>query len=99
MLVKLGVSIERLKRPARRALSKVDYVFRGHEEEVVITSTFEGDHSPSSLHYADLAFDIRKPKKPITRVITQIRSILGVSYDVVDERDHYHIEYDPKGKV
>ena len=97
MLLKLGVSIERLKRPARRALIRVDHVFKKDEGEAVITSTFEGDHSPSSLHYADLAFDVRKPKKRIEAIKIDIKTILGKDFDVVNEGDHYHIEYDPKG--
>lgn len=96
MLVKLGVGIERLKRPARRALSKVDYFFRKEGEEAVITSTFEGDHSPSSLHYADLAFDLRKPKRNKAAIGQELKIILGKDFDVVVEKTHYHIEYDPK---
>lgn len=98
MLVKLGVSIERLKRPARRALPKVEHIFVNHGEEAVITSTFEGDHSPGSLHYTDLAFDVRKPKKHKAVIGQEIKIKLGKSYDVVPETNHYHIEYDPKGR-
>ena len=97
MLIKLGVSIERLKRPARRALVKVDHLFSKHGEEAVITSTFEGNHSPSSLHYADLAFDLRKPKKGIVAIGAELKTVLGRSFDLVVEKTHYHIEYDPKG--
>ena len=60
MLVKLGVSIDKLERPIRRALTLVDGVFKSEFGiEAVITSTYEGDHQPGSLHYANLAVDFR----------------------------------------
>ncbi|RLC84240.1 MAG: hypothetical protein DRI93_03245 [Aquificota bacterium] len=100
MLLKLGVDISRLRRPIRRALNRIDRVFRDHGLEAVITSTYEGNHSPSSLHYANLAVDIRLPKKLSPAEITQeLRDALGSDYDVVLERDHIHIEYDPKRGV
>jgi len=102
MLVKLGVDISRLKRPIRRVLPIVDRVYREHGEEAVITSTYEGDHSPGSLHYADLAIDIRYAKDNPTGVamelVQEIRDKLGDDYDIVLEKDHIHIEYDPKGR-
>lgn len=96
MLIKLGVSIHRLRRPCRRSLAKVDRVFRRQGFEAVITSTFEGNHGPSSLHYSDEAYDLRKPAAPPTFVLAKLKESLGPDFDVVDERDHFHIEYDPK---
>ncbi len=97
MLVKLGVDISRLDRPIRRALGVVDRLWRketGHE--AVVTSTYEGSHSPSSLHYRHLAFDVRKASAVLMR--DKLREELGDDYDVVAEATHYHIEYDPEGK-
>ena len=96
MLIKAGVDISRLKRPIRRALNKIAVVVWAIErEELVITSTYEGNHSERSLHYADLAVDIRKYKRA-TRLTLELREKLGRDYDVVLESDHIHIEYDPK---
>jgi hypothetical protein len=97
MLIKLGVDISRLERPIRRALNVIDEVLREHGEEAVITSTYEGDHSPGSLHYANLAVDIRLPKNNPTGVALAIQQKLGEDYDVIVEMTHIHIEYDPKG--
>ena len=98
MLVKLGVDISRLERPIRRTLNIIDRIFREHGEEAVITSTYEGDHSPSSLHYANLAVDIRLPKENPTGIALAIQRALGDDYDVIIEKTHIHIEYDPKGR-
>ena len=97
MLVKLGVDISRLNRPIRRTLNKIDTIFSNHLEEPVITSTYEGDHSPSSLHYCDDAIDIRHPKTNKTPIQKELKKTLGKDYDVVSVQNHTHIEYDPKG--
>lgn len=97
MLLKLGVSIARLNRPCRRALAPIDRIFQFFGFEAVITSTFEGSHSPSSLHYNNDAFDVRVPGSRVGEVGERIRQKLGKDFDVVLEGNHYHIEYDPKG--
>lgn len=96
MLVKLGVDIRRLQRPARRALNIVDRTFARFNQEAVITSTYEGNHSPSSLHYADLAFDLRLPPTQRGDIIAQLKNHLANHFDIVQESTHIHIEYDPK---
>ena len=96
MLVKLGVDIRCLERPIRRILNDIDIAFRMEGQEAVITSTCEGNHMPSSLHYAGLAVDIRNPKANIRRIIDHLKThIPDAEYDIVQERDHIHIEYDP----
>ena len=62
---------------------------------MVITSTYEGSHSEGSLHYANLAVDIRKNKAKVLSY-KEIKQALGKDYDVILEGDHIHIEYDPK---
>lgn len=95
MLIKLGVDISRLKRPMRRALWWVEEAYKQYDEEAVITSTYEGDHSVRSLHYDDNAVDFRRPKK-FREIVARIKDALGNDYDVVLERTHIHVEYDPK---
>ena len=96
MLLKLGVDISKLKRPMRKALNLIDRAFRDFGEEAVITSTYEGDHMPSSLHYAHLAVDVRLPVGNVDAVVNALKLLLGKDYDIVVEKDHIHIEYDPK---
>lgn len=98
MLIKLGVDISRLNREIRRALKTIESIFYTlTEKECVITSTYEGNHSASSLHYANNAIDIRLPEKNREMVFQNIANALGKDYDCINYVDHIHIEYDPKG--
>ncbi len=95
MLIKMGVYIDRVSRGCRRAFVIIDTVFERYGEEAVITSTDEGNHSPSSLHYDRQdygAVDIRKPKKKRGKILAELRTALGKKYDVIEEGDHFHIE-------
>ena len=96
MLLKPGVDISRLRPPIRRALCVLDEIFRKYNSELVITSTYDGNHLPCSLHYQHLAIDFRYPHSHISQIIPEIRKALGPDYDVVAEPDHIHVEYDPK---
>ena len=96
MLLKPGVDISRLKPEIRKKLKATDDIINTvGESELVITSTHEGTHGAGSLHYADLAIDIRRPPNAAT-VCDQLKERLGVNYDVVLEDTHIHIEYDPE---
>jgi len=97
MLIKAGVDISRLNRPIRRALNKIRKCCLAFNEELVITSTFEANHSASSLHYANDAIDIRNPKSNNATFLQLLSNSLGKDFDVVQEKDHIHIEYDPQG--
>jgi len=96
MLIKAGVSIERLERHTRRGLGITNWVFERCDEELIITSTFEGNHGAGSLHYANQAFDIRHTQNKTCCVAEILERELGEDFDVVEELDHIHIEYDPK---
>ena len=97
MLLKLGVSIEKLSRNMRRTLGMVEEAYlRLAGEEAVITSTYEGTHGPGSLHYANEGIDFRKAKKAFPEIAASLKNSLGVNYDAVIEGDHLHVEWDPK---
>jgi len=96
MLIKAGVDISRLRPQIRKKLSKIAMIINMcNEGEMVVTSTYEGNHSESSLHYAHLAVDIRKNVKR-SQSIKEIRRELGTCYDVIEYETYFHIEYDPK---
>lgn len=96
MLIKAGVDISRLRPEIRKKLTAIERIVDAiGQEELVITSTYEGNHSAGSLHYADLAVDVRRTNRPDV-VCQEIRRELGQDYDVVLENNHIHIEYDPK---
>ena len=95
MLLKPGVDISRLNREIRRFLSKADVIHRVYGEDLIINSTYGGLHSPSSLHYADDAIDMDPPKKYKREICQDLKNIDPSKYDVIDEGDHTHAEYDP----
>lgn len=96
MLIKAGVDISRLNREIRRALSTVSDLFSGHDAELVITSTYEGNHSAGSLHYSNDAFDCRYSLLHSDFGQETFLDSLGDEFDVVFYLGHIHIEYDPK---
>jgi hypothetical protein len=96
MLIKAGVDISRLRPEIRKKLNEIARrVWSIGKVELVITSTYEGNHSEGSLHYANLAVDIQPgPYGSILK--DELRDKLGMDYDICLEADHIHIEYDPK---
>ena len=96
MLIKAGVDISRLERHTRRSLTVVASILRDYKFEIVVTSTYEGNHIPGSLHYANRAYDIRVPVEIKRVLVDKIAADLGFDFDVILEGDHIHIEYDPK---
>lgn len=68
-------------------------------KKLVITSTTEGKHGKNSLHYKGLAFDVRisdKTKVETNRFLNLLKFHFDRTLDIVLEKDHIHIEYDPK---
>lgn len=96
MLIKAGVDISRLRPEIRKKMNQIESIFNEHDNELIITSTYEGRHCAGSLHYANLAVDMRLPYNDRERVVSQIKLCLGLTFDVCTEIDHLHVEYDPK---
>ena len=99
MLIKVGVDISRLNREVRRALGVVGVFLQERGSELVVTSTYEGNHGAGSLHYANDAFDFRTPSWFGKLDGEKLAGKLGGGYDVVVESDHIHVEWDPKKGV
>ena len=71
--------------------------------EFVITSGVEGRHKSGSKHYDGLAIDMRSREfnggsmgAECAVFCEELRRDLGLDYDVVQEGNHIHIEYDTK---
>ncbi len=96
MLIKAGVDISRLHREIRRTLNVVDIFLRSFNRELTITSTYEGNHMPGSLHYSNDAYDIENPHTIFQSDIKDLKKKLPKEVDVVWRPDHIHIEWDPK---
>lgn len=96
MLLKAGVDISKLNPQIRLALSTIDRIYSAKGRELVITSTNDGVHIASSLHYHNDAIDIRYIPGIVSDLTKGLKHQLGKDFDVVEEADHLHIEYDPK---
>ena len=67
--------------------------------ECVITSACEGKHGRNSLHYVGLALDFRIKNIPIgwhDRLRQSVQDALGPDFDVVLEKTHLHVEFQPE---
>lgn len=73
---------------------------------LVVTSASDGSHSPNSRHYIGFAWDIRlrdehdREGEPLSfdliePWISRLQQALP-DWDIIDEGDHLHMEYDPK---
>ena len=78
---------------ARKGLGRVARLFETKDDDLFITSLRDGNHLAGSLHYDGLAFDMADDPGYL---IDEIRFVLGPDWDVVDEGNHIHCEYDPK---
>ena len=68
----------------------------------VVTSGTDGQHRKDSKHYTGHALDLRifhlKPEQ-VQPVVQGLQKLLGEDFDIILERDHIHVEFDPKVKV
>jgi hypothetical protein len=97
--IKGGVDVGGLRAEIVLAICIASNVFEAFGVDCVITSVFDGVHKKDSLHDDGLAVDLRTrdlPPASVTIVAAQIRACLWRQYQVVVERDHMHIEFDPK---
>lgn len=109
MIMKKGVSLEGVTAITSAAIEKVDDVYQANGVTLFITSGTEGHpgdrvHKKTSKHYTGEAFDCRIRNIPnghqaVVNIYNAIRRVLGPDFDVILEKDHIHVEYDPKTKV
>lgn len=98
---KEGVRFDVLRWDLLKVLPKIEAVWADLAIGVdpVITSGTDGQHMAGSLHYVGLAVDLRTnnlTSGKAQEILTALKTAVGVDYDVVLERDHIHLEYDPK---
>lgn len=98
MELKAGVRILGLKPETLLGMRIVESVYEEFKKSLTITSVIEGKHSRGSLHYAGYAFDCRLPAgmTDYTNFVTGLKNALGSDFDVVLEKDHIHVEFQPK---
>ena len=76
------------------------FVYAEYEFECVITECTGAKHGYASIHYLGLAVDLRTnnipDQKTKLKIRNEVKKRLGDQYDVILEKDHLHIEYQPK---
>jgi hypothetical protein len=96
--LKRGVKVGGLKPETVLAISISHSIYLKHSYELTVTSIMDGKHSKNSLHYNGYAFDLRTNNlkgNDATLITNELSEALGDDYDVVLEKDHIHVEYDP----
>jgi len=98
MTFKNGVKINGVKPEVSLALIVANDVFKSHGYDMIVTSITDGKHSPTSLHYVGFAFDLRnrhiETLKETVLIQKDLREALTDEFDVILEKDHFHIEFD-----
>ena len=96
--LKPGVRIFGVKPEIVLALQIAESVWQAQcGQPLVVTSVTDGRHMPESLHYQGLAADLRLPSVPDLEALRSALAVaLGPEFDVILERDHYHLELDIK---
>lgn len=97
MILKQGVKVSNLKPQLIIAFIVANDVYKAHGQELVITSCDDSKHGVGTLHGQGFAFDARTSyflKGESERVANEIRAKIDDCFDIVNESDHIHIEYD-----
>ena len=94
-----GVSVFGIKEETITVIAILNYYFVTNiDKPLVITSCSDGKHMKNSKHYSGYAIDIRT-RHLNTSEINKLKSWFvnhhGMKYDMVIEKDHIHVEYDP----
>lgn len=96
---KQGVIVKQLKLEIQKALKVFLYVYGFYGQKLTVTSCNDGQHMKESLHYTNDAFDLRTRGingDILLKITRKAKSFLGKDYDIVLEKNHFHVEYDPK---
>jgi hypothetical protein len=95
---KSGVALYGLQPEMLYAIDICIRIFGENHKALVITSAKDGKHSNFSHHYKGLAIDLRvwEIEQEIVAYCQEIGRELGKNYQVINEGDHIHIEYDPQ---
>lgn len=91
-----GCDMSRLRHKARQALWLLEHLYATQGENFIIFHTNDGIHKEGSLHFKNRAFDCAPPVNHREQLLKSAREMMGPDYDLLDEVNHWHLEYDPK---
>jgi hypothetical protein len=100
-MIKPGVDLRGLVPQMAIAYIIACVVYNKHQcvEQCVITSGVDSVHGPNSLHPLGKALDLRTNTLSgdvALMIHHDLKQALGGQFDVVLEKDHIHVEFDPK---
>lgn len=90
------VDLSKLRFKARQALWLLVHLYEVDGQDLVITHTYDGIHKGGSLHFKNRAFDCLPPDRRGPEILKQSKEMTGPDWDIIDEVNHWHLEYDPK---
>lgn len=96
--IKEGVCLLGLNPIMAIAITVLNDVYRFYGCNCTITSGTDGKHMAHSLHYKGFSLDIRTAgiaQATMDEIIAKSKENLGPAFQVVLERDHLHVEFDP----
>jgi hypothetical protein len=95
-----GARIAGLRVEALAAWMVAASVYAEHGEACRLTAGLDSKHMPASLHYVGLAIDIGPPPaEKKAAILADLKAALADDFDVVEEGDHFHVEFQPKRGV
>ena len=100
MNIKQGVKLTGVRAEIVMALMIAQETARTYNQHyrITVTRVTDGTHSNGSLNYVGQAADIRVSDMPfeVLKYVDSLKLALKENYDVVFEKTHIHIEYQPK---
>lgn len=99
MTFKAGVKIGGLQPETIVAIMVMDDIYQSFGIHLIVTAIMNGKHMVGSLHYKGYAFDCRTrdvAPSTVNSILACAKQTLDGEFDVINEGDHIHIEYDPK---
>ena len=94
-----GVSVDGIKKETITLIAFLNcYFYLRIGKQLVITSCTDGKHMKGSKHYSGYAIDIRTRHlnaQEIEKLVIWFKNNYDKNYDIVVEKDHIHVEYDP----
>lgn len=100
MRFKKGVNFQGISNELTLGLNVANEVYALYGVNMTVTCLLDSKHSITSLHYSGNAADMRtrdlKAKATANKIAKEIKSRLGIHFDVIVEATHMHMEYQPR---
>ena len=99
MKIKPGVTMAGLSPRMRIVLIYAEKIWKTYDEELVVTSALDGEHSAGSLHYYGYALDLRtryftpEAAAAVARELSDELTRIDLDFRVIKEKTHIHVQH------